>query len=475
MKISCSKCKTRYTLLLDEGGIDKLANSINSIMTCQTCSRVLSIAACPHCRAIYTVTFPSTLQDSYTVECIKCDEEFTIHSSQENTIKKNLILRGPQEPKSIQQPPKEKKSSPSARGTAAYPAPAIAGMILHDFSAREFFKAAAAALTTNKIITAMAGIIIMGVLLLFSSGIEHKILNILPPEVYPYLRSLISLFTVVVIFFIYVMTSSIISRITIEQVYFSGEWNPIRTLRFVSAAAFLLFVGTLAIPAVIKLLFVLFGAVPVVKPGIFIMIFLPIYSVSFVLTMATGAGFWFFPSIISMRMAGAGEQRSGLFAFIWKNNFSLLYTILILSIMTGLIFGAVYILQRGIFTLAASIGKQYMTPDNLSIFSTMSSNFLGLTKLPFSGSDIGAYKSLIQNFIFSGALGANVIGVLTILSSLTLFSIFIAVISSLSTHVYILMESGIDTDNSRKIRFLLRMIFVLAVLFIIRKLITWLY
>jgi len=215
--------------------------------------------------------------------------------------------------------------------------------------------------------------------------------------------------------------------------------------------------------------FILFVKIPAAGPVYFSIMFLPVYIISTFVIIVTCVGFWFYGPIIAHNSTGQKETSQNLFGFIKKHNISLVYIILILAIITTMIFSVINFIHYGSMKLTISMAKSMLTSDLKMLFAAIPSDLLKLTELSFIGTEVKILKSLISELFFSYQIGGFILGI--ILSSITvvLFSSFISLTATISTHAYILLERNLNVDDSAKIRPLIVLVLILVIILLFKK------
>jgi len=239
--------------------------------------------------------------------------------------------------------------------------------------------------------------------------------------------------------------------------------------RFIAGAIIPIFLANVFIFVIIDLVFILFGKIPVIGPVLFAVLFLPIYLTSLCAVLLLAVGFWFYPPIIAASVPRGASPLRGLFRFIRAQNFSLAYTIPLMTIITAVTFAAVYALHYGSFSLSMFLSKAVLGDEDLKVFSSIPSSFLQISDLAITGSNSGIYKSLVSDILMTHSIGGFIIGIIFSVISILLFASFISITATLSTHIYLMLEKGTDMDDSSKIRLLALLVLILLGVFLAKK------
>ncbi|HOT46761.1 MAG TPA: hypothetical protein PLM53_00075 [Spirochaetota bacterium] len=337
------------------------------------------------------------------------------------------------------------------------------------FTLQNLFSVCGSAFTAPKIGTASAAITATFLVFLAGNWLARQAIDpgdIAGNEV---LKSLLGIVPFAIIMFMYIMTSAVISRFTLNTLS-SRASSPQQGLgRFIAGAIAPVFLANVLIFIIIDLVFILFGRIPVIGPVLFAVLFLPIYLASLCAVLLLAVGFWFYPPIIATFVPGGTSPLIGLFKFIRRQNFSLAYTIPLMTIITAVTFAAIYILHYGSFSLSMFLSKAVLGDEDLKVFSSIPSAFLQFSDLTITGSDSGLYKSLVSDILLSHSIGGFIIGMIFSLISILLFASFISITATLSTHIYLMLDRGTDMDDTSKIRLLALLVLILLGVFLAKK------
>jgi hypothetical protein len=115
------------------------------------------------------------------------------------------------------------------------------------------------------------------------------------------------------------------------------------------------------------------------------------------------------------------------------------------------------------------LSKRLLAEEGEKIFSAVPQSFLSVSDLTIMGSDAGLFRSLLGNLFLGHTIGGFIMGLVFSLISILLFSSFIAISATLSSHLYIMMERDTDVDDRSKLRVLLLLVLILAGVFFIKK------
>jgi predicted Zn finger-like uncharacterized protein len=460
MKINCAGCRKDYDLAFDD--IRRLPNHI---LNCSECGKSIKIAACPNCRSLYSITFSKTSVERYSLNCAKCSTSFFIHFPQS--------IEPSTEPS---QPKTDQKKDNSTRIESMHKLP-----LTNRFENRVYNKKSDAAFSTKHISNLFLkaidpkrlAIAWIGSMLMIISLMAWNYLSSFIPgsKLLPQFSSIASIGMLVpfgISLFFYTIVSAEISDVSsIRQM--KGQSSPSAN----NSAGFTRFivpsmVSNLIFFAILEGVLALFGAMPVVGPLIFALLFLPMYAVSLIMIVFFAIGFWFLPPILASQNKKKAGHLSYLLNFIKKHNFSLIFMIPLMFFITALTGLFIYILHYGAISFSLMIAGKLMPEENLKVFSAIPSSFIQLSSIILNPSE-SVMKSLFDNIAVIHSLGGGIIGLSMLALTSFLVASFISIISIISADFYESMESGSDPDDSSKIRLLGIIALILFSIFFFKK------
>ncbi len=477
MQIICAGCKTTYNLTMEQ--IRALSCSI---LPCHGCNKFIKITTCPHCNSYYSITFSSARKTKYSLSCERCSREFEI----DFPVIKEGVISDDATQREEKAPPASsffKKLFPAdTKKNAAEPPPSLnenrapswdrpaAGSDKSSlFNLEGLLSICGTSFTAPKLAAASCIIVIGFILLLLGNWLVSLILEAGDIVANEYIKSLLAIIPFALLFFLYLIGAAVISRMTMDSMNNASGSSSSSMSRFLTESLVPVFLANVVIFIVIDLVFILFGKIPVIGPVFFALLFFPIYLTSLCAVILVAIGFWFYPPIIAVSVPRGESPIKGLLSFIRRRNFSLLYTIPLMTIITAVTFGAIYMLHYGSFTLSIFLSKTVLGVEGLKTFSSIPSTLLQLSDFTIIGSDSGLYKSLLDDLLITHAVGGIIIGVLFTLISILLFSAFISITATLSTRIFLMMEKGNDMDDSATIRLLALLVLILAGVFLVKK------
>ncbi|MCP4130598.1 MAG: hypothetical protein GY754_06415 [bacterium] len=500
MQIACTNCNSIYSLTAGE--IEGLRHSI---MTCKKCNNFIKITVCPDCKSLYSISSASGASSKYKVKCDKCAKFFVVEfpvikdaqkreprpilpgiKKEEKKEKAETVFMTPKEfnrsiknstNNSVKTPVKNStKNSPEKPGKNAKHGSSqlnhgLSVPGVKNYTLKELFSICSSAFNIKKIMVASIGIIVMFLLLFVYKNIETAVF-LSKESSNSYALSFLNMLPLAMIFFIFILASTIIARITMDNIAAgaAGSNKGRSNLAvFTGKRIFPVFISNILILVLLNVVMILFGKIPVVRPIFYAILFFPLYVSSLLIFIIAGIGFWFYPPILARHKPGLISNTGNLFRFIKKQNFTLIYIIPIMIIITTLTFSAIYLVYYGSFSLTISISSSLISDDIAKLFQAVPSFLLKISNLSFFASDVNLFNSLMGELVYSHHIGGLIIGIILSLISIFLFASFISIIGTLSTHVYILLENDIDIDDRNKLRLLTILVLILLGIFIFKK------
>ncbi len=458
MIIICEHCGTDHRIA-DES----FRKSKYSILVCRGCRKHIPIILCPVCRA------PHIRHDSdREVLCINCGasvingltgdagEKYVPESSLpppvagddtssclEPCIQK--INNMPEKPQEISE---DKKSGAAVNHKAEnvspdeFPADTyFHPPFLRRLTLQELFQVAGESLKPNALIPAIIAACIMMIMAAVPrprtvpyNGLNffHGFSNFLFPAAY---------------FFIYLTASAVICRMILGRV-FSGKISVNGTGLFVFRAAF----PVLAVNGI----FVMFAQclvayavkIPYRGPVFFGLALLPLYCFSLLFMLLGLAGFWFLPPVVAHRYPSFTSIPQTLFSFVSRHGFSLCYIIpiLILASLTVVVPLAILHYQAMSFVLgyaSAAVGQGF---DSIMGAIPVSLSQSAVLFFPMKLPGILAVFSSSSPF---QTVVVRLAGLSMWVITMVCLGLSISIMSVMSVHVYLFMESGPHTGKGR--------------------------
>ncbi|MBN2159798.1 MAG: hypothetical protein JW807_10410 [Spirochaetes bacterium] len=477
MQITCAGCKSVYNLTPEQ-----LKGLSFSILHCETCNRLIKVSVCPHCEAYYSITFTSTRSSSYRLTCERCGNPFTIdfplikeakravkNRSSEKTGRETFSFFKKTFSRNNEKinigPRKTFLATSTHLQDRAVPRSSRASAI----TLSNLLALCGTAFTPFRIATAAIAIIIAAVMLIGYGRLTNHILTSGDIALNDHIKSFLNVVPFAITFFIYIMAAAVIARNTIDAMESRPRLTGRAALLFLARSLAPVFIANIIIFIAIDLIFILFGNIPVIGPVLFAILFFPIYAISLCIVILLAIGFWFYPPIIADSSAGSAAPIRGLFRFIREHKFSLVYAIPLMSIVSGVAFAALYMINYATFSLALYLARNVLLDGGEKIFSAIPAVLLRISEVAIPGPESGLFRSLTGNPPLSHMIGGYIIGIIVSLISVILLASFISISATLSTWVYVMMQKRRDMDDSGKIRVLLLLVLILAGIFFVKK------
>lgn len=454
MIIICNKCKTRHSL-----GKEDIHAREHSIYTCEKCGQHIKVAICPSCNSYYSISFTSVEKDQYTLKCKRCHRPFEVlfplHMQQklktnsfvsipgkENSYSSTKEEEAKQEWSSVASNRKNENKSYVKRDIN-HP-PSAPGKYTR-INLGDIFAVCGKAFSGKKILVAGFGVIITFILLGVVSFIDSIIFSNFQVQSGAFLKSLSNLLPLALICFMFIVTAAAISKMVMCELEAGSEATVSGGIGFMLSNVAPVLVSNMVLLLVFNSMFVLFGTIPVVGPLLFALMFLPIYIISAIIILFVPIALWFYPPIVASGSKGVRNNVKDILKFIKKHNFSLIYIVPLLFILTTIFFTVVYFIHYGSISLVVGISKSVVSDDTLKIFSAIPSQFLKVSEIALSGK--GIFKSLVGGLFISHKIGGIILGIILSLISTFLFSIFVSITATISTHIYTVIEKNEKADD----------------------------
>ena len=501
MDITCATCKSTYSLSLEQ--IRRLPHSI---LPCRNCSKLIKIAQCPSCGVYYSITFSTAQQSRYTLTCERCKKSFVVtfpvvregvpqehtpaaehkpaagaratppRSQTSETIQAKTPVVCKRKPplmtrlafwkrlsnehnRRAKKPPRhhaptEEKPSTQTRQTRV------------GFAMADLFEIAGSAFTPAKLLIASCGV---GTTIIAVMAYRWLVFTLIEPmhsSLPDFARSLLGIIPFALMLFIYIITAAIISRLTLRDMSDPHPFQDKGMLRFIASSLFPVLIVNIILFAAADLVLLLLGHVPIVGPILFAIIFLPIYLTSLIVFTFIAVGFWFYPPIIARQTS---YPVTSLLRFIRRHNFRLAYTIPLLTIITAVIFAAIYAIHYGSFAFSMFLSKAILAEEGERIFTAIPLPFLKISDLILIGTEAGPIRSFMDDIHLPHSIAGLIIGLVLSAISIVLFASFVSITATLSTRIYVIMERGSDIDDASKIRLLFALILILVGILLVKK------
>ncbi|MBN1533047.1 MAG: hypothetical protein JXA20_10330 [Spirochaetes bacterium] len=434
----------------------------------------------------YSITYAAAEKTQYTIKCVKCGNTFVTRFPLADTLSKekptppedpkNQVAQAPQrtqdrlfpalnreaeERRLRELPSRNEQRQTAGLNREAEKAPASDS----PSSVIDFLSIGISAFSLQKLAVATVGVFSLILVLILYNIIVGLFYN----SENPFLSSIMNLFPLAIVFFAYMIIASIIARIHINEDNRKAFPSfPDKT--FIARAVASSSVMNIALLLIVDLLLILFGELPIIGPILFSLLFLPIYAVSVSIVILFTVGLWFFPSIIADTGGTIKETILSFANFVRRHNFSLIYTVLLLTIGTSMIFAAIYLLHYGALSLAFFLSQGILSEEGMKVFSAVPVSFLRISDMSIISANVNLFHTLIRGLFVSHHIGGIILGTVFSAMTVALMAVSLSVVATISTSVYMIMRDGTDMDDSRKIRMLIILALVMAILFLFKKL-----
>lgn len=450
MQVYCSNCNTPHSISYDE-----LKRLKEPVINCSGCEKKIKMQFCPGCGAFYSVTFSNIQPGKYRYRCRKCSMDFpiTIPAAYPPSGTANKSAR-----ENINAPviPGRTKSAypgsaPSPDQHEELPADGITFIqnSINTFTISELFSITATSFSLKKLVPTAITVLIM----LMTVRIITMLQFYISPVSFNNAGSvylLINLVSAAVILSFYMVAAAIISKVTLEKIFYSREpgWDTIVFFALNKCPA--IFACNIAMFLIINFVLVLSGKIPVLGPLFFALAFLPVYIFSVFIAILIFAGIWFYPPVTAHRDGGIFRNLKDFVLFIKKHNLTLLYMIPAASMLAIVTFTAVFVIHSFALTLTIALTKSLLSGDAPAIFAGIPVIFVKISESALSGINGSIFRELCSDLTIMHRLGGIVIGASMTMITVLLLSLFFSITSTISTHIYIMMERGLTVDDKRK-------------------------
>lgn len=463
MNITCAQCNTRYNLT--DAQIDALPEQT---LNCIVCRKNIKIVRCGQCNATYSISYSSINREMYELKCERCGALFKIDFSSRHTgdsardgarpsvsIEKERILADAL-PKDAAERKKlekiEKEQTAKSFGLAD-----LLKLCMDSFQIMNFR-------------VALLGTIVLYVLIwLYDVGSSFMLSRMLR-ETGSYLHTIFPIGKVVLALFAYSLPACVIAR-NVFNTYAQETPLSFRMTveKIVSSIPTLALSNGLLLIVCAGIVFIL-AKIPVVGPILFSLVLLPAYIISLCVILFTIIGFWFYPSIVVSRSDTKTVHIIPFLTFVRKYNFSLIFIIPVMFLLTALVFSIIAGLHYAALSLTIFIARIGSATELIRVFSSVPSSLVRISDMSLFGADSGLFKNYISNLLFSHDIAGVITGIVLLVLSSFLMAAFISLNSTVSAHFFIRMEKNIDIDDNARLRMLTILSLILLVIFLIRKL-----
>lgn len=343
------------------------------------------------------------------------------------------------------------------------------GKIFTGYTLRELLVVCGPAFSFPELVVASVGVIIAFFMYTFSESFQRVIFDQFFPSMPVMVRSFLNLFPFALILFIFIQTSALISRMFQERIFYNREPGAGRLTGFIGRTWLPAFLGNFFIIAAVNTLITLFGNVPFVSPLLFSLILLPLYLLSLLVIITLFFGFWFYPPIIAAGNTGMINTIRNFRDFLKKHKFTLPVIVPVLIMTVSIIYAVLSLLHTGALSLSLLIMDGTGSELVAGLPGSVPPFLLRVSEFSLFGNGAGRFKELVSGLVFSQHVGGFIIGMVLASVSVLLAASFISLVSTLSTHVYIHMERGVNIDDRKMLRLLGTLVLLLAGMVLVKK------
>jgi uncharacterized membrane protein/transcription elongation factor Elf1 len=472
IRFTCTGCDSGYSLTRGEA-----AKLPGSVMTCATCGKKIKIAFCPDCGTSYSITFSAPMKQRYTLKCRRCSSDFPIEFPE---IRDAL-------PKHPPAPPAERKVPVAVNKPSAPPVKRERIIIeersrgnrggvdtghllsLPDRSFLQGFPALLAGVFgIRRLGFAAAAVIALFVLLGVTDLAESTLQNAALVKGNTFLLHLLNFFSIFAISFILTLSNTVMARLCLGELDPKIDTAPRGIIVFAAARVLPVLAGNVALLLALNALLVIFGAIPLVGPILYALLFLPVYVLSVATVLVSAVAFWFYPPVLAYH----GAVASGITEFsrfIKKHALNLVLVVPVLVIITAIFTALLNLVHQGAMTLLLAVSRGVLGNEAGRIFSAVPFGLQRAVNFPQMLSSLRSLRLFLGDLLFSYHAGALILGLTLGVISVALLSVVFSFIGSLAAHSYFLLENRRQMDARKKIELLVVVFLVLAVLFLFKK------
>ena len=481
MDIICSGCKARYSLKREE--VDTFEYGI---FICGDCGRKVKIVICPHCDASYSVTYDSVPARKYVATCRKCRNRFIVTFPPDpvarpaaETAEGGGEYRAPEpeygreEKREEQQKEitaekiiyedEKKEHAPGKETIQAEKESLEDGPSGGSFFPGDFVPAAMSSFSPVKLAAAFLGVTVTLAL--------YALLRYVIPVISPVERSSMgfSPLSALMVLFMYTVTAAVIARITIEKARNRAGVSLLAALGDSLRGTFSLLTASLVVIAVFYGGLFLFGLIPALSPLFFALLFLPLYLLFLAGFLFGMVGIWFYPSIVVDPEAGRNRGFMGLFRFVKRHGSALAWAVPFLAIASAVAGSLLSLVHYGATMFAAEVTRAMGGENAVSIFSSVPEGLRAVIDLSYPGRTVKYFGDFLFHEGAMHRMGGLVVGLPLLAVSMLFLASLISITATLSTHVYVILESGAGKREGRKARLVLFSVFALVMVYLLKR------
>ncbi len=468
MNIVCSNCHSGRNIADKE--VKRLARSI---LRCQTCGKNIKVEFCPHCNAFYSITFSNIKKGQYKYKCRKCGEYFEIK------FQNNLRAKPPKPPvtetlaeESNQQtkiPERkiQKQTTPTIKKERRSPVPDMES--IETFALSELFSSLKQAFKFKKILAASLGSALFLILSRLFISLENALFLDSPGVTPNFLSSFINLFPLAIIFTFFILTATVVAKITLNEIFKQREQSTGKIINFALRSSPSILLGNITVLMAINVAIILFGKIPFLGPLLFSLAFLPLYLSSVTIFIIVCIGTWFYAPIAAHREMGILKNIKNLLIFIKKHNYRLVMVLPVMTSLALIAFGIIFAIHSSALALVVSGSQAFLQGDSSIFFSSIPTSFIRASEMTLSSVDSSIFKGLYPNISMVTEAGGVVLGISIIAITILLMGIFISIVATISTHFYVMLERGLEIEDKKMLGVLSILVLLLTAIIQLKK------
>ncbi|MBP9043921.1 MAG: IS1 family transposase [Spirochaetes bacterium] len=468
MIVYCSNCNTAHEVTQSQAQISK-----TSVIHCKKCDKKIKLQFCPFCGAFYSITFSTIKSGKYRYRCRKCNRDFAIEFLEEDDSFDKVTAESFEDfAKSDNHLAKDKEKSSKDkslhnRDKVSESSTIFGNRAIQNFSIGELFFAASDSFSLQKMLVAFIGSALIVVLLKLYGFVVSDFASYWAGQKYG--GFIITLLPFLIIISVYQIVASIIAEITFKNVFYDTKTTLDSIISFILKRAPSIFLINISFLIFINCLILLFCKIPVVGTAAFAFIFFPVYFISVFIAIITFIGIWFYPPVIAHREGTPVASLKNFLIFIKKHNLALIYMVPVIVAVSIAVVLVLLLIHTFAFLISLSLSEIIMGNELSAIFASMPSSLIKISELSIVGSASVIFRELRPALNFAHSFAGFIIGLFMSFVTLTIISTAMSVISSLSSHLYILMERGLSIDDKKKAVVFISLFFMILSFLLVSK------
>ncbi len=519
LRTQCSHCGHIFNV-----EIQSVKSEAGKLINCPECKQKIKIALCGKCGTSYSIAISKAKPGKYYMRCKKCgdsvmveipleqnspffkqnlftasdmfnknEHDFSRHDSRSDDVRKILkkpysldtsdvkrdyirqksnffskqkvFQTEPARPETIKPESVIKINTPvviksESPGRFSKFIPSYSGKTVNKFDIGEIFKIASSSMSIGRIAAGLVtAIAILICIALYNNTIIPMTENAFSSH--PYLKSFVNLFPFAMVFSIMTAGLSVISKMTLNNVF--GEKNQfLKNTYWTSNALIISVVSNIMTLLIINSFLVFMTNIPALGTLLFAIIFLPLYLSAMLSVIMVTAGIWFYPPIIAHREEGVIKSVANFLIFLKKHNFTLILVLPLLFIISGAIYSFVLIVHNLSFYVIKLMLTTLAADEAVKTLGQVPNDLVKIISMTLFGSSTSLFKSFEAQSNILNSFSGSIIGLILSSISLIIMGIGISIVGTVSTHIYLLLERGSDSSEWRKIPMLIVIVLLLV-------------